>query len=94
MSLHRFVKNIARIVKAALHKLTGKSSLNVRFSEHGFKDFAFPVCPGHDPQGHHDHHDHDDGLPAYSHHDRFPPIFSLAEWGGKTFWSELFLLAK
>ena len=54
-------------MKAALHKLPGKSSLNVSFSEQPtvacqqrFKGFAFPVCPGHDHQDHHDHHDHDD----------------------------------
>ena len=52
MSLLMFVKNIARIVRAALQKLTGESNLNVRFSEQPtvacqqrFKGFAFPVCP-------------------------------------------------
>ena len=40
--------NIARIVKAALHKLPGKSSLNVRSVCTGF-----PACPD-------DHDDHDE----------------------------------
>ena len=47
-------KNIARIAKAALHKLPGKSSLNVRSVR--------PVCPVYPDvhDGHYDHNDHDD----------------------------------
>ena len=44
--------NIARIAKAALHKLPIESSLNV--------NFVCPVCPFHDHHEHHDHHDHHD----------------------------------
>ena len=53
-------QNIARIAKAALHKLPGNSSLNVRS--------VFPVCPVRPgcpgfpvcPDDHDDHEDHDD----------------------------------
>ena len=52
--LRQSVKNMARIAKAALHKLPGKSSLNVRSVR--------PVCPVYPDvhDGHYDHNDHDD----------------------------------
>ena len=56
--------NIARIAKAALHKLPGESSLNVNFVCPVFP--LFPVCPVHD---HHDHGDYEgdlEGFPANS----------------------------
>ena len=48
-----YQKNIARIAKADLHKLPGKSSLNVRS--------VCPVCPGFPvcPDDHDDHDEHD-----------------------------------
>ena len=42
------IENIARVAKAAIHKLPGKLSLNV--------SFVVPVCPAHDHQDHHDSH--------------------------------------
>ena len=46
------IRNIARIAKAASHKLPGKSSLNVSF---------VLSCPVHqDHPVHHDHHDRHD----------------------------------
>ena len=54
--------NIARIAKAAVHKLPGKSSLNVRSVCPGFP--GFPVCPDdhddHDGHDYNDNHNHDD----------------------------------
>ena len=55
------IKNIARIAKAAPHKLPGKSSLNVKS--------VCPACPGcpvfpgcpddHDEHDYNDNHNHD-----------------------------------
>ena len=55
-------QNIGRIAKAALHKLPGNSSLNVRSVSPGFP--GFPVCPDdhddHDGHDYNDNHNHDD----------------------------------
>ena len=56
------MKNIARIAKAALHKLPGKSSSIVRFAC-PFSS-GCPVCPA-CPD---DHDDHDDHLDLDDHH--------------------------
>ena len=59
--------NIARSAKVVLHKLPGKSSLNV--------SFVFPVCPAHGHHVHHDHHNHHDRM-------RFPKkTFDLVNLG-------------
>ena len=54
----QMVQNIARIAKAALHNLPGKSILNVSFV---FPvDPVRPIRPVHDNHDYHNHHDHGD----------------------------------
>ena len=53
-----FIENIASIAKAGLHKLPGKSILNVSFV---FPvDPVRPIRPVHDNHDYHNHHDHGD----------------------------------
>ena len=59
------IENIARIAKAASHKLPGKSSLNVRAVCPGFP--GFPVCP--DDHDDHDEHDYNDNHNHDNHDD-------------------------
>ena len=68
--LTHFVQNIARIAKVALHKLPGKSSLNVRS--------VCPVCPDdHDEHDYNDNHNHD------NHDDQFCTFtFWVPCWSG------------
>ena len=58
-------QNIARIAKAALHKLPGELSLNVRSVCPGFP--GFPVCPDHHDD--HDEHDYNDNRNHDNHDD-------------------------
>ena len=64
---------MARIARAALHKLPGKSSLNISFS---FPDC--PVCPVHDHYYHNDHHNQYDHVDHEDHGDH-------EEFGGRTY---------
>ena len=65
-----FCKNIARIAKAALHKLPGKSSLNVRsVCLLWLVCPVCPVCPG-CPVCFDDHNNHDDSDDHVYHNDR------------------------